>query len=194
MKERIARLRQQSFEAEPSISTERAELLTRFYREHEGRHPVPVMRALSFKDLCEKKTLYIGDGELIVGERGPAPKVVPTFPELTCHTVTDLETLDAREQTRYAIEPGATDIYEEEIIPYWRGRSMRDRVFSHVPQRWNDAYEAGVFTEFMEQRAPGHTALDGEIYQTGMLDYKDSIRARLERLDYLADADATRKG
>jgi len=194
MKERIARLRQQSFEAEPAISTERAELLTRFYREHEGTHPVPVMRAMSFKDLCEKKTLYIGDGELIVGERGPAPKVVPTFPELTCHTVEDLETLDAREQTRYAIEPGATDIYEEEIIPYWRGRSMRDRVFSHVPQRWKDAYEAGVFTEFMEQRAPGHTALDGEIYQVGMLDYKERIRERLERLDYLTDADATRKG
>ncbi len=193
MNERISRLRQLSFDAEPSISTERAEILTRFYRENEGKHSVPVLRALSFRELCAKKTLYIGEDELIVGERGPAPKVVPTFPELTCHTVEDLETLHGREQTRYTIEPGATEVYERDIIPYWRGRSMRDRVFSHVPQEWKDAYEAGVFTEFMEQRAPGHTALDGEIYRVGMLDFQGRIRERLSRLDYLTDPDATRK-
>ena len=156
---------ERSFRAEPSISTERAELLTRFYRENEGRHAVPVMRALSFFDLCEKKTIWIGEDELIVGERGPAPKAVSTFPELTCHSTGDLRTLDGREQTRYRTDDAAMAVYEEEIIPYWRGRSMRDRVFSHVPDRWRDAYEAGVFTEFMEQRAPGHTALDGEIYR-----------------------------
>ena len=184
---------ERSFRAEPSISTERAELLTRFYRENEGRYAVPVMRALSFLDLCEKKTIWIGEDELIVGERGPAPKAVPTFPELTCHSTGDLRTLDGREQTRYRTDDAAMAVYEEEIIPYWRGRSMRDRVFSHVPDRWRDAYEAGVFTEFMEQRAPGHTALDGEIYRKGMLDYKAEIAAQRERLDYRTDADATRK-
>jgi formate C-acetyltransferase len=184
---------ERSFRAEPSISTERAELLTRFYRENEGRHAVPVMRALSFFDLCEKKTIWIGEDELIVGERGPAPKAVSTFPELTCHSTGDLRTLDGREQTRYRTDDAAIAVYEEEIIPYWRGRSMRDRVFSHVPDRWRDAYEAGVFTEFMEQRAPGHTALDGEIYRKGMLDYKAEIAAQRERLDYRTDADATRK-
>jgi pyruvate formate-lyase/glycerol dehydratase family glycyl radical enzyme len=184
---------ERSFRAEPSISTERAELLTRFYRENEGRHAVPVMRALSFFDLCEKKTIWIGEDELIVGERGPAPKAVSTFPELTCHSTGDLRTLDGREQTRYRTDDAAMAVYEEEIIPYWRGRSMRDRVFSHVPDRWRDAYEAGVFTEFMEQRAPGHTALDGEIYRKGMLDYKVEIAAQRECLDYRTDADATRK-
>ena len=59
LNDRVARLRQRSFEAEPSISTERAELMTRFYRENEGRHPVPVLRALAFYDLCDKKTIYI---------------------------------------------------------------------------------------------------------------------------------------
>ena len=184
---------ERSFSAEPSISTERAELLTRFYRENEGRYAVPVMRALSFLDLCEKKTIWIGEDELIVGERGPAPKAVSTFPELTCHSTEDLRTLDEREQTRYRTDDAAMAVYEEEIIPYWRGRSMRDRVFSHVPDRWRDAYEAGVFTEFMEQRAPGHTALDGEIYRKGMLDYKAEIATQRERLDYRTDADATRK-
>jgi len=191
--ERIERLMERSFRAEPCISTERAELLTRFYRENEGRYPVPIMRARSFLDLCEKKTIWIGEDELIVGERGPAPKAVPTFPELTCHTVEDLRTLDGRAHTRYRTDAAAISVYESEIIPYWRGRSMRERVFSHVPERWRDAYGAGVFTEFMEQRAPGHTALDGEIYRKGMLDYKAEIAAHRARLDWLTDPDATRK-
>jgi formate C-acetyltransferase len=180
---RIQRLIEQSSRAEPSISTERAELMTRFYREHEGHHPVPIMRALSFLDLCHKKTIWIGEDELIVGERGPAPKAVPTFPELTCHSVEDLTTLGARQRTRYRIDDAAPAVYQREVIPYWRGRSMRDRLFERVPAQWRDAYEAGVFTEFMEQRAPGHTALDGAIYQKGMLDYKAEIAAHRARLD-----------
>jgi pyruvate formate-lyase/glycerol dehydratase family glycyl radical enzyme len=193
MNERVCRLMERSFEAEPSISTERAELVTRFYRENEGRYPVSVMRALTFHDLCDKKTIYIGEDELIVGERGPFPKAVPTFPELTCHTVEDLKTLNDREHTSYRTDEAMIQVYEREVIPYWRGRSMRDRVFSHVPDRWRDAYEAGVFTEFMEQRSPGHTALDGEIYQRGMLDLKADIEDRRARLDYHLDAEATRK-
>jgi pyruvate formate-lyase/glycerol dehydratase family glycyl radical enzyme len=84
-------------------------------------------------------------------------------------------------------------VYEREVIPYWRGRSMRDRLFEHVPAAWREAYEAGVFTEFMEQRAPGHTALDGAIYQKGMLDYKAEIAAHRTRLGADHDADAARK-
>jgi trans-4-hydroxy-L-proline dehydratase len=193
MNQRIQRLMERSKRAEPTVSTERAELITRFYGEHEGRHPVPVMRALAFRELCDHQTIYLGDDELIVGERGPRPKAVPTFPELTCHSVEDLRTLDARQRTRYRTDAEAVAVYERDIIPYWRGRSMRDRLFGHVPAAWRDAYEAGVFTEFMEQRAPGHTALDGAIYQKGMLDYKTEIAAHRSRLDPHGDPDAARK-
>ena len=77
MNDRTEYLRRQSLDARPAISCERAALMTDFYREHNGKHSVPVMRALSFRYLCENKTLYIGDGELIVGERGPRPKAAP---------------------------------------------------------------------------------------------------------------------
>ncbi|WP_028578024.1 trans-4-hydroxy-L-proline dehydratase [Desulfomicrobium escambiense] len=187
MNDRIARLRRESFETEPSISIERALLETAFYRENYGKHSLPVLRAMVFKDLCEKKTLWLGDGELIVGERGPRPKCVPTFPELTCHSAEDLRVLNSRPMTRYHVSEEDIAAYEREVIPYWTGRSMRDRVFSQVPDEWRAAYEAGLFTEFMEQRAPGHTALDGTIYSTGMLDFKTRIADRLACLDYLHD-------
>ena len=191
MNDRIARLRKLSFETRPSISAERARLETEFYEQHYGKHSIPVLRALCFRHLCEHKTIYIGDDELIVGERGPAPKVVPTFPELTCHSVEDLNILNDRPMTGYQVPEEDIAVYRDKVIPYWRGRSMRERIFSEVPEEWRAAYQAGLFTEFMEQRAPGHTALDGAIYEQGMLDYKNQIKDRITRLDYLDDPQAS---
>src|SRR6056300_1494692 len=172
MNERIARLRTASYEAPVTLSTERAELITEFYEKHQGRYSVPVMRARAFAHLCEHQTVYLGDDELIVGERGPAPKATPTYPELTCHSVEDFNVLNNRDQQRYTISEEDIDTYAREVIPYWQGKTIRERIFNHVPQEWQAAYQAGLFTEFMEQRAPGHTALDGQIYRQGMHDYK----------------------
>ncbi|MGK2906238.1 MAG: glycyl radical protein, partial [Desulfuromonadales bacterium] len=193
MNVRIQRLRKLSVESEPSLSIERALHETAFYQENFGKHSIPVLRALNFLDHCQKKTLYIGDGELIVGERGPRPKSVPTFPELTCHSVEDFHVLNTRDQQRYTISDEDIATYAREVIPYWQGRTVRERIFAHVPDEWRAAYEAGLFTEFMEQRAPGHTALDGQIYRKGMLDFKSQISAELNVLDYLNDPEATDK-
>ncbi len=193
MNERIQRLRKLSVDTEPSITIERALHQTQFYRENYGKYPVPVMRALSFLDHCKRKTIYIGDGELIVGERGPKPKDVPTFPELTCHSVEDLNVLNTRDMQRYIVDEKDIETYEKEIIPFWQGKTQRERIFNHVPEEWKAAYEAGLFTEFMEQRAPGHTALDGKIYRKGMLDFKREIEEHLNSLDYMNDPEATDK-
>jgi trans-4-hydroxy-L-proline dehydratase len=193
MNERIQRLRKLSVETEPSLSIERALHETEFYQANEGKYSIPVMRAMNFLDHCKRKTIYIGKDELIVGERGPAPKCVPTFPELTCHSVEDFNVLNTREMQRYTISKEAIETYERKVIPYWTGRTMRERIFSHVPPEWKAAYEAGLFTEFMEQRAPGHTALDGKIYRKGMLDFKQDIAEKIASLDFMNDPDGTDK-
>ena len=193
MNARIKRLRQLSFEAIPSISIERALLETEFYKAHFGKYSAPVMRARFFKYLCEKKTLYIGKDELIVGERGPLPKSVSTFPELTCHTGEDLNILNNRDMTPFKISEADINTHETEVLPYWKGRNMRDRVFAQVPEEWSAAYKAGLFTEFMEQRAPGHTTLDDAIYKKGMLDFKREISRSISSLDYLNDPEAADK-
>ena len=193
MTERTSRLREESLAAEPCISSERAELLTEFYRANVGKHPTAVMRALAFKHLCRRKTLYIGDDELIVGERGPAPKAVPTYPELTCHSVEDLRILDSRPKTSYRVPDRCYEVYGRTIIPYWSERNLRDRMFAELPRDWHEAYEAGIFTEFMEQRAPGHTVLDDKIYTKGMLDFKREIAESIEALDVERDPEALDK-
>lgn len=193
MNERVAMLRQRSLDAKPFISTERAELMTQFHREFAGAVSVPVRRALAFKYLMENKTICINDGELIVGERGPAPKATPTYPELCCHTLEDLEILNSREKIPFAVSDETRRVYEEEIIPFWKGKSMRDLIFREMSEEWKDAYHAGIFTEFMEQRAPGHTVLDDKIYHKGFLDFKKDIQASLESLDFLNDPEAYAK-
>ncbi len=193
MNDRIDKLRTESFEAQPTISIERALLETSFYKENSGKHSLPVLRAMCFLHLCTYKTIHIGEGELLVGERGPRPKVVPTFPELTCHSAEDLRILNTRAMASYRVADADIRRYEEEVIPYWQGRSMRDRIFSSIPSEWCIAYEAGLFTEFMEQRAPGHTALDGTIYTMGMVDFKARIADRIRRLDFNNDPAASDK-
>ena len=105
MTERVQRLRQESSRAQVTLSSERAK---------------------AFEHLCRHKTLWIGADELVVGERGPRPKAVPTYPELTCHSEEDIR------------------VYKEQLIPFWQGRTMRVKIFERLPDDWKAAYAAGA--------------------------------------------------
>ncbi|MFW9792686.1 MAG: trans-4-hydroxy-L-proline dehydratase [Candidatus Thorarchaeota archaeon] len=189
--ERVRRLRDQSIGTKPYISTERAELLTDFYQSGGANNvSTPVARALAFKHLLENKTICINDGELIVGERGPAPRASPTYPELCCHSLNDLDIANSRERTPFLLSESARNTYRDEIIPFWTGQTMRERVFEAMSDEWMAAFDAGVFTEFMEQRAPGHAILDDKIYHRGLLDLIGDIETHLSKLDYYNDPEA----
>ena len=194
MNESIKKLREISVNARPTISPERARIVTAAYRSPEVQKvSYPMQRALVFKALMEKKAIFINEGELIVGERGPAPKATPTYPEVCCHSLEDLEILNSRPKTSYVVDEETLRLYQEETILFWRGRSMRDRIFAEMTPEWKAAYEAGIFTEFMEQRAPGHTVLGDKIYHKGLLDIKKGIEQSLARLDFFNDPEALDK-
>lgn len=192
--ERVRKLREQSVSTKPYICTERAELLTDFYQSGGADLvSIPVARALAFKYILENKTIVINDEELIVGERGSAPQATPTYPELCCHSIQDLDISNSRERTPFLVSMGARTTYEDEIIPFWTGQTMRERVFASMSDEWLAAFEAGVFTEFMEQRAPGHAILDDKIYRRGLSDLVDDIKKSISELDYYEDSDAYAK-
>ncbi len=182
--DRIARLREESVNFEVRISVERSKLITEFYKSGMAKgKSVPVQRALAFKYLMEYVSLPVEEGQLIVGIRGTGVKEVPTYPEITVHSLEDLEILDTRENMPYRVDDETRRIYEEEIIPFWKGRSMRDIIFENLPQEWKDAYEAGVWTEFMEQRSPGHTAGGDRIFKMGLLDIKREIKRKMQEIE-----------
>ena len=194
MTERIRKLREQSLNAENRISAERALLITEFYQSGMAdAEPVPVQRALSFKYILEHKYICVNEGELIVGERGPAPKATPTYPEICIHSLQDLEILNDRPKVSFKSDETTRAAYRDIIIPYWKGKSNRDRIFQNLPQEWKEAYTAGVFTEFQEQRAPGHTALGIKMFRTGLLDLKEEIAESLAKTDLVNDPEGVDK-
>ena len=194
MNDRIQRLRQRSENTDPVLSIERARLVTEAYQLHDGKHSLPVLRALTFRHLMESKTVWIGDDELIVGEKGHAPQAAPSYPELCCHSLQDLEIMHQRATISFKVSEEDKRIQREIVIPFWKGKSIRDRIMAMMSPEWHDAYAAGIFTEFMEQRSPGHTVGDAKLFTKGMNDFKREIAAELAKLDGLNDSQAYEKG
>ena len=193
MNERIRRLRDESMNAEPRLCIERALLATEAYKKYEGRVSVPELRALTFKHIMENKALWIGDGELIVGEKGSGPQAAPSFPEICCHTLEDMRIMDGRDNIFFRVKPEDFTAQEETIIPFWKDRALRDRLLDAMTPEWKRCYAAGIFTEFMEQRGPGHTVGSRNIYHKGFLDYRNDIEEAIAELDRMNDPESAQK-
>jgi len=192
MNQRIQQLREQSLNAVNRLTVERARLITEFYR-NSREYSAPVQRAECFNYILSNKFICINPGELIVGERGPAPKATPTYPEVNLHSLDDLDILDSRPKVSFKVDAEMRRIYKEEIIPFWSGKSHRERMLKQMSAEWISAYRAGIYTEFQEQRAPGHTVLGNKIYQLGMLDIIRQIDRETEQLDFALDMSALDK-
>ena len=193
MNSRIKALRKLSVNTHPHIDLERAISETKTYEKYEGYLSVPELRGQVLKDYFSTKTLYIGDGELIVGEKGDSPQGAPTFPELCCHTVEDMKIMNDRDLISFSVTEEDLNVQEKTMIPYWEKRSIRNQILRRMTPEWKACYESGIFTEFMEQRGPGHTVGSSKIYEKGFLDYKKDIQDSIDKLDYLTDPEALDK-
>jgi trans-4-hydroxy-L-proline dehydratase len=194
MTDRIKKLRNNSLKAVNRISAERALLVTDFYKSDIAQSvSIPVRRALSFEYILKNKHICINEGELIVGERGSAPKATPTYPEVSLHSLRDLDVLNSREKVSFKVDQETRDAFEKVIIPFWSGKSNREKIMANMDEEWLDAYKAGMFTEFQEQRAPGHTVAGNKIYNKGMRDIQRDIKTAMEKLDFYNDPEALNK-
>ncbi|MBU3196349.1 glycyl radical protein [Clostridium algidicarnis] len=191
--DRVERLRKESLNAVPRISMERAQVVDRVYKLYEGKVSIPVLRALVLKEFMSTKKLCINKGELIVGERGEEPASTPTYPELCCHTITDMEIMNRRENISFKVKDEDIKIQKDVIIPFWEKRSIRHKILENMTEEWKACYKAGIFTEFMEQRGPGHTVCDDKIYKKGFLDFKKDIEESIKSLDFNEDNEALDK-
>ena len=111
MNERVKKLRKLSVDTQPHIDLERAKSMTKTYEKYEGVLSIPELRGQVLKDYFATKTLYIGEGELIVGEKGDSPQAAPTFPELCCHTVEDMHVMNDRDLINFKVKMCIRDRY-----------------------------------------------------------------------------------
>ncbi|HML49154.1 MAG TPA: pyruvate formate lyase family protein, partial [Clostridia bacterium] len=190
---RIRRLRHNSVTTQPRICMERARIETEVYREYEGKLSIPELRAMVLYRYMQDRTLSLDEDELIVGEKASGPQAAPTFPELCCHTPEDLRIMNDRPLISFAVSEADRSLQQEEIAPYWAGRSMREKLLASMSPEWKACYGAGIFTEFMEQRGPGHTVGSDMIYQKGFLEHREAIDEAIGRLDFAGDSRALEK-
>ena len=191
--DRIRRLRKLSEESIPSISIERAVLLTEAYKLYEGKYSAPVLRGMAFKYIMERRSLYLTPDTLIAGEKGHKPWAAPTFPELCCHSLDDFRNMNDREKVFFRVSEEDMAIQRDVIIPYWKDRAMMTKMNAILPDEWKNLFAAGLYTEFLMQRGPGHTVADGKIYQKGYLDFIADIDREIVALDFLTDDSALDK-
>ena len=190
---RVKKLREQSLNAVPRISMERAGIVDKVYKEYEGKVSTPVLRALCLKELMSKKKICINDDELIVGERGEEPAATYTYPELCCHSIEDMNIMNKRENISFKSTKEDIKMQEDIIIPFWEKRSIRYKILDNMTNEWRECYKSGIFTEFMEQRGPGHTVCDDKIYKKGFLGFKKDIEESIKNLDFYNDDEALDK-
>ncbi|MDP2424003.1 MAG: trans-4-hydroxy-L-proline dehydratase [Bacteroidales bacterium] len=189
MKERIKLLREQSLQAINTLSAERALLVTQFYNQPGIEcFSAPVQRGLACSYIMKNKSICILPGELIVGERGPSPKATPTYPEVCLHSLQDLDIIHSRPKVSFRVDEHTRDAYRDVVIPFWTSKTMRDRVFDTMTIEWKEAYAAGIFTEFQEQRAPGHTVAGKKLFAKGISDLKEDIQLSRQSIDSQGDA------
>jgi formate C-acetyltransferase len=172
---------------------ERAVLLTEAYKMYEGKFSTPVLRGLAFKHIMKNRTLYIEKGAIIIGEKGHKPWAAPTFPELCCHTMEDFDNMNNREKVFFKVSEEDKRIQKEVIIPYWKNRALMTRMNKLLPDEWHKLFDAGLYTEFLMQRGPGHTVADGKIYRKGYADFIEDIQYEIDHLDYNKDVNALNK-
>lgn len=182
---RVERLRQQLLNAPLKVCSERARLVTESYRETESDPPV-MRRAKALKKVLENMSIFILNDELIVGHIASAQRNAAIYPEFDVVWLErELETISTRKQDRFGVPDNVKQDIRE-IIPYWKGRTVKERLFASLPADTRRVrLESGVFSVTVHEGVGlGHVLLDyASVLRRGLLDIKREIQSKLESLD-----------
>lgn len=134
MLQRIEKLKQKYLESKPHLDIERGVLLTKAYQENEDK-PVVLRSARGLEKVLSEMSIRIHPDELIVGDIAKIPRSVNIFPEVCGGWLEkELDTLSSRSWDPLIVREEDKRILREEIFPYWRGKSVDERVFATLPK------------------------------------------------------------
>jgi formate C-acetyltransferase len=176
---RIMTLRQDLLRSKPEISAERAKLVTLAYQETEGE-PYVIRRAKALQKILKEIPISIYDQEIIVGGIAEKRRSAPVFPEMGVDWLEEEleETLETRPQDKFVVSTKCKDELKK-IIPYWREKTIREKVFKTLPEDVINARRAKVFTlDNHEEGGLGHVLVDyPTIFSIGL----DGIRKIVDK-------------
>ena len=186
--ERVARLRERLVEARPEVFAERALLVTEAYQNSE-KDPAALCRARALDRILRKGSVSIKPDELIVGCKVPLAKGSPVYPEFNVEWLEDeLDTLAGREETSFDITGETKAALKEQVIPYWKGRTVYDHISESAPEKALAAGDEGLLFHYYIDRSIGHISVSYEkVIKLGLSGIKAEIKTRQARLSEAQD-------
>ena len=198
---RIAKLRERALNVQPTVCVERARLYTESYKNTEGQ-PAIVRRAKALRHVLNNMTIYIQDGELLVGNNSSTSRASVIAPEvhtrwLSVELDDVMKAPDKRNSDRHILTDEVKKELKEKIIPYWLGKTVEDRVVGFLPQEVVEKAIPSLSScpnippapENHLRNGMGHVNVDyGKILSLGAEGIMKKTQEHLENLDYLDTA------
>ena len=189
--ERIIRLKNRVLETRPEMDLENASILTEGFREAEGE-PLVVRKAKAFRKQCLEKTVTIWNDELIVGCSGSKTRAGILCADSCWSVLNDeLETISERRYDPFYLKPEDRKIFEEEIRPYWKGRSNYEEWLAQIPDDTRALRDNGVvYIDRKAVRGWGETTAGYEwMIREGVSGIIKVVEKRLSELDITIPGD-----
>jgi len=141
---RVNRLKNRVLGTNPEMDLENARILTEGFQEAEGE-PLVLRKAKAFRKQCREKTVTIWDDELIVGCSGSKTRAGILCAD-TCWSVLndELDTISERRYDPFYLRAEDRKIFEDNIRPYWKGRSNFEEWLAQIPDDTRELRDNGV--------------------------------------------------
>ncbi|GAB6100270.1 glycyl radical protein [Halanaerocella petrolearia] len=184
---RVERLRESVLSKRPEVCIERARYITEAYQENEAA-PIYLKRAESVKNILGNMTIYIKDGELVVGNQASDERTAPIFPEYAV----DWMKTEIEEEGNFDQRPGDNFYLPEEdidelleIVDYWQGKTLHAKCKELLPEEVEKASEVKVIHgEGNMTSGDGHIVPDFEkVLDKGLNGVIREAEESIEKLD-----------
>jgi len=173
------------------LSVERAKLVTESYKKTEGEHPA-IRKAKAFHHVMSNITIEFLPEELIVGNPNSGFGKVEVDPEymadwlghkveLDGKVTTELRALGIRKHNRLLVDAGDLEILENEIFPYWKGRTLMALVTKELETNHPEVLDHIKYSQVATPvwgKGFSHTIQD---YNSGLKLGLDEIKKRLSK-------------
>lgn len=189
MTSRVKKLRNYLLSCEPTLTAERASIVTEAYEKYQSEH-ILVKRALVFRDVLSKMVIRIYPNELFVGHQAGGPRLVALFPEFSCKWIEkDLDHFEFRTGDRFYISDENKDAIRR-VLVHWQGKTLEDRVLCSLPEEAKRALDARIFINPVYNSGVGHIIPDYPmVVAVGIRGVLDRIEAELSGLDMTNPSD-----
>ncbi|MDR1470075.1 MAG: glycyl radical protein [Spirochaetaceae bacterium] len=181
---RMHQFRMKLLNAKPSVCVERAKITTETYRENMDQ-PLAIRRALMYKNVLEKMSVFIEEETLLAGNQASSNRSAPIFPEYAMDwVIAELDEFEKRDGDRFAITEESKQALWD-IAPFWQHNTVKERGLAAMPAQAKVFYDLGIIkAEGNITSGDAHVAVDYKrMLKEGLLAYKRRAEEKCAALD-----------